>query len=130
MKSIFLWASLALLASCQKSWEQRCADEARETTRTACPQTLPNDLVMDSMTYQVAHNRFVYHYHTTGGAEQLQFMQSQQESLRQALQQAVVNAVELKLYKQHDMEFEYIYRDASTGQICLDFLFTPNDYNH
>lgn len=117
-----------LLCSCQKSWPERCAEEARTITETLCPQPLGDGIVLDSMGYNKERNMYIYYYaySMTPDIEKV-FMQKREDS-KDELREQVRNSVDLKKCKEHNMSFRYHYTNPQTGNVILDCTFTPEDY--
>lgn len=117
---------MALLCSCQKSWEERCTEEAQRITETTCPRQMPYDIIMDSMTYDAQLNRFHYYYRVTGERDKPEIFISGKEEMLDLLKQQYDNSIELKKYKDHGMSFRCIYYSGSTGQKYLDYVWENN----
>ena len=57
------------LQSCQESLEQRAAREAAEFTQKSCPTPERDNMITDSMTFDIPTHTFVYYYSVTGPAD-------------------------------------------------------------
>ena len=126
--AIAILSAFVVLCSCQKSWEERCAEESESITKTTCPRQLTPDLAMDSMAYDKAENRFSYYYRVMGDLDRAEIFEEQKEAMVARLQHEYSNSIELKKYKEHNMSFRCIYTSDSTGEEYLEFLYTPDDY--
>ena len=51
------------------------------------------------------------------------------DSFREQLKKELINSVELKAYKEKELNFAYIYLSQSTGKVRFKTVFTPQDYN-
>ncbi len=126
MKAYIIIGMAALLCSCQKSWEERCAEEAQRITETTCPRQMPYDIIMDSMTYDAQLNRFNYYYRVAGERDKPEIFIAGKEEMLELLKQQYDNSIELKKYKEHGMSFRCIYYSGSTGQNYLDYVWENN----
>ncbi len=120
-----------LLLSCNfENFDQRCAREAREFTEKQCPRRADQYTVMDSLTYDMSSRTFHYYYTLEGLLDNDSVMtQKVYEDFKDVLYKNVCNSVELKSYKEKDINFSYCYYSKSSGTVRLQVLFTPEDYN-
>lgn len=127
MKQCLGIAILALMmAACHESLEQRAEREAREHTVRNCPMEISPGFVNDSLTFDRQTRTVQYHFSLHGAADSLSIDST---LARQNLQTALVNATNLRAYKDAGFTFRYTYRSERRGsQVMFDFVFTPADY--
>lgn len=127
MKQCFCIIVLAFLAvSCQESLEQRVEREAREHTVRNCPMEISPGFVNDSLTFDRQTHTVQYHFSLHGKADSLRIDST---LARQSLQTALLNATNLRIYKNAGFTFRYTYRSERRGnKVVFDFVFTPEDY--
>ena len=126
--TFYIICALVLCCSCQKSWEERCTQEAREITETTCPQLVYNGIWQDSLTYNAQKNMFTYYYRVEGEIDNPAIFEQEKESMTASLKKEIINSIDLKPKKDRGVSFQCIYVSGSTGQIYLDFCCTPADY--
>lgn len=128
MRRIFpLILTVALLASCQETLEERGAREARDYTKKHCPAPIAHQVTMDSMTFDKASHTFSYCYTLSGTLDDTLYISM--NNPRDLLLQQVKNSTNLKIYKEADYKFRYIYNSAQNkGAVLFDETFGPKDY--
>lgn len=126
--SIICVILFTLIVSCQMSWEERCANEALQTTQQTCPQQVYPDIWLDSLTYDAQQNLFTYYYHVDGKIDDPSIYEQEHENMIASLKQEIINSTDLKPKKDHGVGFRCIYLSGSTGKTYLDFSCTPADY--
>ena len=134
MKKKSLWLLPALwglvATSCQESFEERCAREAREYTEKQCPRRMDPYTMMDSLTYDKASRTLYYYYTLEGLLDNDTVMTTQTyDALEDLLRKNVVNSVDLKTYKEKGINFAYCYYSKASGKVRFQVRFTPEDYN-
>lgn len=122
-KQFYCLAVLSLLfVSChQKTWEERCAEEAKNYTYTHCPQNMGNGIVLDSLTYDAGQNCNTYYYSVHDELDNDSIFQAEAENFKAVLSSQIANSVELKEKKDHGTLLRYVYTSASTGKTLLEF---------
>lgn len=129
LKFILLCFPLWGLFSCQESFDDRCAREAREYTEKQCPHRMDEYTVMDSLTYDRQTRTLNYYYTLEGALDNDSVMTDQAcEELKKMLHKDVINSVGLKSYKEKDINFRHCYYSKSSGKIRFQVRFTPEDY--
>lgn len=127
---IFLFcASLALGACHFESFDERCEREAKEYTQKQCPRRLDKCTVVDSMVYDKSTHTLSYYYTLEGLLDDEQVMTDKVfDNYREQLLKNVVNSIELKAYKEKELNFSYYYYSKKTGKQRFTLTFTPEDY--
>lgn len=123
--------SALLLTACNfESFEKRCAREAEEYTARHCPKRINKYTVIDSLTFNPETKTFGYYYTLEGDLDNDTIISKDiADSFRDQLKKELTNSVELKAYKERNLNFSYIYISQSTGKVRFETLFTPEDYN-
>lgn len=131
MKKILLLLTVcAAFAACgHESIDDRAAREAKEFTRKNCPTPPINNTRTDSMTFDRDTRTLTYYMSLTGVADNAEAINANREQMHQALLNALVNATNLKAYKDASISFRYVYRsDSNPGTVLYDALFTKKEY--
>lgn len=116
------------LQSCQESLEQRAAREAAEFTQKSCPTPVRDNIITDSMTFDIPTHTFVYYYTATGPADNAPSFVGREGELHDVLANAVRNDTQTKRYKDAGYTFRYVYRSQQSGQVLLDTTVKPEEY--
>lgn len=119
---------LFILCSCQqKSWEQRCVEDAQKYTLTHCPQDMGNGIFFDSLIYVQQTNTNEYYYSVHNVDNDAQLFDSLKNDITLDLIEQIANSIELKPYKEHGMNLRYIYNSTTSGQVLYDHTFTKKE---
>lgn len=117
-----------LLSACQyKSWEERCADDAKNYTLTHCPQDMGNGIFFDSLIYVQQTNTNEYYYSVHNLSDDSQVFDSLQNDITLDLIEQIANSVELMPYKERGMNLRYIYQSSNSGEILYDCTFVKKE---
>ncbi len=117
----------ALLAGCQETLEERGAREARDYTEKHCPAPIAHQVTMDSMTFDKTSHTFGYYYTLSGSLDDSAYIN--RNNPREMLLQQVRNSTNLKIYKDADYNFRYVYSSTKhKGVTLFDETFKPKDY--
>lgn len=134
MKSLLLAAAAtALLCGCRESYDERLERIVAEQSRKMCPIQVEPHNTLDSMTYSPASRTYCYWYTLSGPLDEpavREEMARKRQMLHNQLLERLRNSVELKEAKEHEVNFRYAYRSASTGKTVLQLDFHPADYRH
>ena len=128
---ICLLLSAAVFFSCQESFDERCAREAREYTEKRCPQEQGDGCVLDSMAYDIATRTYRYFYTLYDVLDDERMRQQiveRKSELHEELLRALRNSIALKECKAQGINFNYVYTSQSTRERLIDITFTKKDY--
>ncbi len=127
---IIAYVLIGSLYSCQfENFDKRCMREAKEYTEKQCPRRMDAYTIMDSMIYSSAERTLHYYYTIEGELDNEKMEEADvREELNGLLLNHIINAVELKTYKEHKISFCYHYHSQSSGSESLKFLFGPEQY--
>ena len=116
----------ALLTGCQETLEERAARESRDYTEKHCPAPIAYQVTMDSMTFDKASHTFGYYYSLSGTLDDSTYLQK--NNPRDMLLQQVKNSTNLKMYKEADYGFRYVYHSTKNKATLFDVTFKQKDY--
>lgn len=130
MKKIILIATAILaLTACQKSMEDRAADEARAYTQKYCPTPVYNSTRTDSLVFDRSSRTFVYHCSLTDQMDDSTMINQNSQQLRSGLLQSIRESTNLRIYKDAGFSFRYLVRSAKNPQLVLfDATFKKEEY--
>ena len=123
-KILFGIMTLALMASCTESMEDRAVREAREYTEKVCPTPFINDSRTDSAVFDKDSRTYIYYLSLRNKADNAEAIALNRNKLHNLQKQALDNNPALESYKEAHFSFRFIYRSASNPQkILLDDTF-------
>lgn len=125
---IFLVSLVLVFSACQENFSDRCLREAKEYTRKNCPKQLQPEIRMDSLTFSANSQTLKYYYTLFGKLDDVSAVENAKDQMRVTMLNALKNDVSLRLYKSHDLSFEYIWYSASQKNKLLDITFTAEEY--
>ena len=127
MKKIWIPIFMSLIfVSCQKTWEQKYVEEAKELTMT-CPRSIGEDIWLDSVVFNVESKTLIRYNRVTGEIDNEEEFLAKQNKLKEALLSEVRNSVESKTMIEHKANIRLIYISGSSGKTLLDCTFEPMD---
>ncbi|MCM1108333.1 MAG: hypothetical protein NC388_04645 [Clostridium sp.] len=129
-----LWiglAALLTLTGCRyENFDKRCEREAREFTAKQCPRRMDPYTIMDSLTYTPRLKQLTYFYTLEGDLDNKALMTSDlMDEFQTSLYKNLSESIEMKAYKEHNLNFRYVYISGSTGEILTEVTLTPDVYN-
>ena len=130
MKRLFYFALiLALCSSCNRSLEDRAAQECKEYTEKKCPTPVVDNVRMDSMVFEPS-TQTIHYYHTlVGSADDKQIIDKQKDKLRQVLKEALRSDAGTKAYKDAGFNFHYTYHsEKKPSEVLFDVNYNAKDY--
>ena len=126
-KLFTLFVMTALLVSCQETLEERGAREARDYTKKHCPAPVAQYVTMDSMLFDKVSHSFGYYYTLSGPLDDSTYIN--RNNPREVLLQQVKNSTNLKIYKDADYNFRYVYFSTkNNGTKLFEATFHKKDY--
>lgn len=126
-KTLASLAVLALLSSCQESVLERAAREAREMTETKCPMPVGDNMMLDSVVFDIPSLTQSQYFRVMGALDdEAVFADADTKAL---LLGELRNTPSYRALMERDVAFRYIYRSSqSEGKVLLDLTLTPEDY--
>ncbi len=126
-KWLFIIVSALLITACQETLEQRCAREAKEYSEKHCPAPIAKDVMIDSMSFDIATHTLIYSYSLSGVVDDSAVI-NHNNPKEQMLQQ-LKNATAMKPYKDAGYNFRYIYYSTKDkGEKLFEATFQEKDY--
>lgn len=129
----FVICGMALFAtaSCQKSFDERLSEDAKEYTEKHCPSIIEPGQLLDSITYDPA-TRTLHQWHTFIGPldtdEARQAIQQNPDALRNRIREHLCSDTKWQTCKEEGIVFLYHYRSKETGTELLTVRLTTEDY--
>lgn len=129
-KCFFLFLiALQLFVSCKQSnFDHMCQKEAETQTKQMCPKKMTDGVYLDSVAYFMSEKTFTYYYSLDDSMYTEGSIMRGMDQVREKLREEIVNSVELKKYKDHDVNFKYIYYGKKSKKRLLLYRITPKDY--
>lgn len=117
---------LLVCTSCFESFDKRLQREAREFTENHCPQVPEPGTLLDSTTYDITSRTYTLWYSlTTANAE---VYSANIPLLHQALLERLLDDVNYKSLKDHNVIFRYVYTSQQNRRIIYQTQIGPNEY--
>lgn len=132
MKKFLLYASaLLLLTSCQESWEEKAAREAREVTESKCPMPIGDNMYLDSIVFDIPTLTQTQYFRFTGKEDNDSSAESKVKNndLKGILVTELKNTPSYKVLINKGITFRYLYGStANTEKTYIDITITKEDY--
>lgn len=121
--SIFI---LLICSSCFESFDKRLQREARAFTENHCPQVPEPGTLLDSTTYDITSRTYTLWYSlSTANAE---VYTANIPLLHQALLERLLDDVNYKSLKDHNVIFRYVYTSQQNRKVIYQTQIGPNEY--
>ena len=129
-KILFLALAVATLAACKhESIEDRAAREAREYTLKNCPTPVRDYSRTDSMAFDKSTRTLSYYYSLVNEADNEKVISLNKDKMHQSLLNGIINATNMKAYKDAAFTFRYVYHSGSNpSKVLYEATFTKKDY--
>ena len=127
-KTTIIVAVAALLATaCQESLEERAAREAREITETKCPMPVGDNLLLDSVSFDIPSLTQSQYFSVHGDLDNDSIFES--VDTRALLLSELRNAPSYRPLMERGVAFHYVYYSHSDAdRVLLELTLTPDDY--
>lgn len=120
MRKIFiLFSAIALLFACQESMEDRAEREAKEYTKRMCPTPIYNDTRTDSVTFDKLTKTYTYHCSFFNLLDDSANFNRVKDQVHELMLKELVEATNIKAYKDAGFNFEYVCRSAKNPKLIL-----------
>lgn len=127
IKTLALLAVTALLFSCQESLLERAAREAREMTETKCPMPVGDNLMLDSVVFDIPTLTQSQYFRVLGSLDDEELFED--VDAKALLLEELRNTPSYRALMERDVAFRYIYRSSeSEDKVLLDLTLMPEDY--
>ena len=129
-KVLMFFGLLALLfASChQESLEERAHREAQEYTRKNCPQKQGDNVILDSLVFDMDSRTLIEYSRALNGIDDQEFISSNKAELDEKSTQLIRQEVKYKRYRDAGCSFRFVLRSDSTKNVLYDKTITKDDY--
>lgn len=127
--TIFLLACAAWLTACQEPLEQRVAREVRETTESRCPMPIGNNLILDSITFDIPTLTQSQYFRLIGNDDNDSIAIKIAPEAKRVLIAELKKEPNYKLMLERGFNFHYVYRsNLNPEKVYLEILLTKEDY--
>lgn len=118
-----LLAGIFAVCSCSEMTQEERFQKIAENENMKCPRQLTYNTVFDSTRYDAQNNCVSYYYTLSGKADNAEKYKKNYENFRKALEDNVINSLEMKAYLDYKTTIKYIYYSDSTKQVLAEFVF-------
>lgn len=129
MKNImFLFVAATLLTACQESLEERAAREARELTEDKCPMPIGNNMMLDSVVFDIPTLTQSQYFRFTGDNDNDSVVFALQDA-KSLLVSELKSMPSYKPLMNKGVSFRYVYRsNKNPEKTYLEMTITKEDY--
>lgn len=129
MKNImFLFVAATLLTACQESLEERAAREARELTEDKCPMPIGNNMMLDSVVFDIPTLTQSQYFRFTGDNDNDSVVFALQDA-KSLLVSELKSMPSYKPLMNKGISFRYVYRsNKNPEKTYLEITITKEDY--
>lgn len=129
MKNImFLFVAVTLLTACQESLEERAAREARELTEDKCPMPIGNNMMLDSVVFDIPTLTQSQYFRFTGDNDNDSVVFALQDA-KSLLVSELKSMPSYKPLMNKGVSFRYVYRsNKNPEKTYLEMTITKEDY--
>lgn len=99
-------------------------------TQKDCPKLMDPCTRMDSVCYDIGSRTMTEYYTVMSDldVDSIYANEKVMESFRETMLKGLKSSIQLKKYKDEGISFRYLYRSLSTGEVRLELIYTPEDY--
>lgn len=112
-------ALTALFCSCQKSIEEKAAQDAAEYTRKYCPTPTINYSRTDSVTFDKTTHVYTYYCTFTDALDNEEVIRQNKQKISEVLASSVKESTAMKPYVQAGFHFQYVCRSEKDPKVIL-----------
>lgn len=118
---------MALMFSCQESFDKRLAREAKEQTERHCPKRIDDFTTLDSAVYSIPSRTYIRYFSVSPNTPEKIF--ASKDLLHRSLVEELRGDVSWNSCKEKGISFSYIYREAITGRTVYSTVITKEEYS-
>lgn len=118
-----LLLTLFVISSCSKMTQEERFKKVAELENLKCPKQLSYNTRYDSTHYDTQNNCVSYYYTLSGKADNPEKYNKNYNTFRKALEENVINSIEMKAYIDYKTTIKYIYYSDSTKKVLAEFIF-------
>lgn len=115
------------LTSCQQA-KQKVFEVASNELNKQCPMVIDEVTRIDSTTYSGNDNTFIYYYTISGVIDDLNMAEATKKHMEEILPGVIKSNEELKIYRDMNVNMQYIYMSEKTQQELFRVKITPDQY--
>lgn len=128
---IFMLLACVFISCKQQSVYDKAALEAQQFTEKNCPTPIIDNTRTDSITFDYASKTLCYHNSLFDAADNADNITANKENIHQHLLNNIINATNIKTYKEASINFRYVYRSGANPDVLLyDVTFTKKEYGN
>ena len=125
MKKEYLFVMIvivsALFASCNSNRRADILENNSKKINKTCPVRIDSLEVLDSTSYNRDSNTMTYFYSVSGSLDDSTFINDNYDKLKESLQDAVDNSVEMIKFKEYEVNIVHRYTSSSTKRVLATF---------
>ena len=123
-KIILILVAMLFMYSCKhKTIDEKIFEDTRNEMLKTCPQQVVEDVMLDSITYNIEKQQKTYYYTLSGFLDNQERIDSAKEDFSNAIKNNLIKAIILKEYKKLGITYRYVYFSGSTKKKMLDIKY-------
>lgn len=128
-KLLLLSVAVLTLASCHHTTlEDKAQKIAEDYTERYCPTPEKDNQITDSVAFNLKTLTFCYYYTLTGKADNPEIIDKLKKQLNDTLLKELREDTSMKVFKDANYNFRYVFRSQSTGKILFERSYTAKNY--
>lgn len=130
-KTLFfvLLAAVSLSACRKQSYEEKVMQDMENYNRKEAPKRMDQVTMLDSLVFDPDSRTIVYYYTLEGMADdETLFTDDIRQQQHDGLLNNLKGSIQLRSYKEHELNFEYRYYSKKSGHLIMKFQFSADDY--
>lgn len=129
LEIIMAFFAVLMFTSCHReTLEDKAQKMAEEYTERYCPTPEKGFQITDSITFDRPTLTFSYYYTLTGDADNEATIQKVQKKLQSTILEQLKENTSMRIFKDADYIFHYVYRSQKTGKTLIEKTFTKKEY--
>lgn len=121
---VVIWlAGMFALCACSEMTQEERFQKIAENENMKCPKQLGYNTVFDSTRYDAKSNCISYYYTLSRDADNAEKYRKNYKNYRKALEDNIVNSLEMKAYMDYKTTIKYVYYSDSTKRVLAEFVF-------
>lgn len=115
---------MLFMYSCKhKTIDEKIFEDTRKEMLKTCPQQVVEDVMLDSITYNMEKRQKTYYYTLSGFLDNQERIDSAKEDFSNAIKNNLIKAISLKEFKKLGITYRYVYFSNSTKKKMLDIKY-------
>ncbi|MDO4715289.1 MAG: hypothetical protein Q4A44_03300 [Bacteroidales bacterium] len=108
---------------------EKLARETAEFSAKHCPKEIGEGQRLDSLAYNITNNTLTHYYTLAGKHVTAAFMADKKQAIGQKLLSGLQQEKALAEMRKQGVDFAYEFRAAMSGELVLEYRFSPDEYN-